>query len=58
MAGLAHQFGEAGAQRVPGVALGVDAGIERGLLDQAGDRLVGQGVTGHPLRCAGARARR
>ena len=53
VAGLAHQLGEAGAgvaggggepgaQRVPGVALGVEAGVQRGLLDQAGDRLVGQ----------------
>ena len=53
MAGLAHQLGEAGAliaggggeagaQRVAGVALGVEAGVRRGLFDQAGDRLIGQ----------------
>ena len=53
VAGLAHQLGEAGAgvaggggeagaQAVAGVALRVEPGVARGLLDQAGDRLVGE----------------
>ena len=59
VAGLAHQLGEAGAgvaggggeagaQAVPGVALRVEPGVARGLLDQAGDRLVGQRGAGDP----------
>jgi len=57
--GLAHQLGEAGtlvtggggesgAQRVPGIAFGVEPGVQRGLLDQAGDRLVGEFCSGDP----------
>ena len=52
MAGLAHQLGEAGARSpaavaarragVAGVALGIEPGVQRGLLDQPGHRLVGQ----------------
>ena len=59
MPGLAHQLGEAGAliaggggeagaQRVPGIAFRIEPGVGSGLLDQAGDRLVGQFFTGHP----------
>ena len=42
VAGLTHQLGEAGAQAVPGEAVGVEAGVQGSLLDQAHDRLVGQ----------------
>src|SRR5271166_5005123 len=59
MPGLAHQFGEsgtlvtggggeAGAEAVPGIALRIEAGVQRGLLDQAGDRLVGEFCPGDP----------
>ena len=57
--GLAHQLGEpgaliaggggeAGAQRVPGIPLRIEAGVDRVLLDQAGDRLVGKFLPGNP----------
>jgi hypothetical protein len=53
MPGLAHELGEAGAlvtggggqpgaQAVPGIPLRIEPGVLRGLLDQAGDRLVRQ----------------
>ena len=59
MAGLAHQLGEAGAvfaggggrparSEWPEIALRVEPGIGGGLLDQAGDRLVGQALAGDP----------
>ena len=48
-AGLAGGGGEAGAERVAEVALGVgQAGIAGGLLDQAPDRLVGEAGGGEP----------
>jgi hypothetical protein len=46
--GLAHQLGEAGAQRMAGVAFRIEPGVQRGLLDQAGDRLVGELCAGAP----------
>ena len=59
MAGLAHEFGEAGApvagrrdkpgaQAVSRVTVGIEPGVQRRLLDQAGDRLVGQLFAGDP----------
>jgi hypothetical protein len=59
MQGLAHQLGEAGAlvaggggeagaQRVPGIARRVEPGVAGGLLDQPGDRLVGEFFPGEP----------
>jgi hypothetical protein len=44
--GLVHQLGEAGAQRVPGVAFRIEPGIQGGLLDQPGNRLVGERLPG------------
>jgi hypothetical protein len=59
MPGLPHQFGEAralvagggsdaGAERLAGVAFGVELGGARGLLAQAGDRLVGEFCPSYP----------
>ena len=40
--GVAGGGGEPGAQRVPGIALRVEPGVQRGLFDQAGNGLVRQ----------------